>query len=329
MKGNIMKQFHRRYFCMVLLCLIIGCSSGEEGKTQKVTAPEAPVVAKKRIALIMKTLTNPFFIEMENGARKAEKELGIQLIVKTGAKETSIEQQIAIVDEMIQEKVDAIVIAPGSSTELVPSLKKAQDAGIPIVNIDNKLDEELSRKLDLKDVPFISVDNEKGAYLSAKYISDKILKPTKVLVLEGIREAENAKQRKNGALRAFRENRNIQVIAMDSANWKIDEAYDVTAKHFGRHPDIGAIFCSNDMMALGAIHYLEKQGKKGILIAAFDALEEARNAIRAGMMEVTINQRADQQGYLGVKYALDMIQGKKPQATTLIEVSVVSKENAR
>ncbi|MCB0021873.1 MAG: substrate-binding domain-containing protein, partial [Caldilinea sp.] len=88
----------------------------------------------------MKTLTNPFFIEMEKGARRAEQELGIELIVKTGAQETSIEQQIAIVDDFIARGVDAIVIAPGSSTELIPVLKKAQDAGIVVINIDNRLD---------------------------------------------------------------------------------------------------------------------------------------------------------------------------------------------
>jgi ribose transport system substrate-binding protein len=78
----------------------------------------------------MKTLTNPFFIEMEKGARKAEQENAVELLVKTATQETSIEQQIQIVDEMITAKVDAIVIAPGDSLRLVPILKKAQDAGI-------------------------------------------------------------------------------------------------------------------------------------------------------------------------------------------------------
>jgi len=144
----------------------------------------------------MKTLTNPFFVEMEKGARKAEQELNINLIVKTGAKETSIEQQIAIVDELIRNRVEAIVIAPASSVEIIPILKKAQDTKIVIVNIDNQVDPELSRKMGLTEVPFISVDNEKGAYLAARYISDGIKKPTKVAILEGIRSAKSAEQRR-------------------------------------------------------------------------------------------------------------------------------------
>ena len=80
------------------------------------------------IGLVMKTLTNPFFVEMEKGARQAEKDFGINLVVRTGAQETSIEQQITIVRDLIKENVDAIVIAPADSSELIPVLKEAQDA---------------------------------------------------------------------------------------------------------------------------------------------------------------------------------------------------------
>jgi len=267
------------------------------------------------------------FIEMEKGARRAEAEFNIDLIVKTGAKETSIEQQIAIVEEMTEKKVDAIVIAPGSSTELIPALKKAQEAGIPIVNIDNRLDAELSKKLGLTGVPFISVDNEKGSYLSAKFISDKIKEPMEVAIIEGIREADNAQQRKNGALRAFKENSNIKIAVMDTANWKIDEAYEVISKIYTNHPNIGAVFCANDMMALGVIEYLGKTGKKGIMVAGFDALLEAKKAIKEDKMQVTIDQQADVQGYTGIKYALEIIEGKKPPMETMIDVKVVEASN--
>ena len=262
--GDYVKRAIMLVIAAFLVALsLVGCNNNVsnstdktslEGKTQQASSSNS--ANKKTIALVMKTLTNPFFIEMEKGARKAENELGINLIVKTGAKETSIEQQIAIVEELINSKVDAIIIAPGSSTDLIPVLKKAQDANIKIVNVDNKLDPTFSAKMGLKDVPFISVDNIEGAYKSAKYISDKITKPTKVAILEGIRGADNAEQRKEGALKAFKENSNIQVVDSETADWEIDEAYDVTKAMFAKHPDIGAIFCANDMMALGTIQYI-------------------------------------------------------------------------
>ena len=219
------------FICFFVILLTVACSNKPDSGDQAKSAGSSSGDSRshvKRIALVMKTLTNPFFIEMERGARKAEKEFNIELVVKTGAQETSIEQQIIIVEELIREKIDAIVIAPASSTDLVPVLKKAQDAGIPIVNIDNLLDHKLSEKAGLVNVPFISVDNVRGAFLSAKYVSDQITKPTKAAILEGMRTANNAQQRKEGALKAFKENKNIEVVASETANWKIDEAYEVT-----------------------------------------------------------------------------------------------------
>jgi len=274
----------------------------------------------------MKTLTNPFFVEMEKGARQAEVEFGVELVVKTAAQETSIEQQIEIVDELIREKIDAIVIAPGDSLELIPVLKKAQDAGIVVINIDNRLDPEFSEKMGLVDVPFISVDNERAAYLSAKYISDQITSPTDVAILEGIRSALNAEARKNGALRAFSENPNITVVAMETAHWKIDESYEVTKEIFENYPDIGALFCANDMMALGMINYLKETNQSDVLVAAYDALDEAKEALRDGTLQVTIDQQAAYQGYLGVDYAVRTLSGASFPAETLVDVLTVTAE---
>lgn len=323
-------RFLKLLLLIIFMFSVVGCSPAKESAPLIVdnvkpsnTNGQSGTAAKKNVALVMKTLTNPFFIEMERGARKAEKELNINLIVKTGAKETSIDQQIAIVEELILAKVDAIVIAPASSTELIPALKKAQEAKIPIINIDNQLDPEVSRKIGLIDVPFISVNNEQGAYLSAKYISEKITSPVNVAVLEGIRSAQNAQDRKNGALRAFSENGNIKVVAMETANWKIDEAYTVTADLYKRHPDIAAFFCANDMMALGTLKYLSDAGKNNVLVAAYDALEEAKTVIRSNKLAVTIDQQADLQGYLGVKYAWQKLNGENVPPETLVDVRVI------
>lgn len=283
----------------------------------------------KNIALVMKTLTNPFFIEMEKGARRAENEFGIHLIVKTGAQETSVDQQIAIVDELIKSKIDAIVIAPGDSKELIPVLKKAQDAGIIIVNIDNKLDVEVSNKIGLKDVPFISVDNEQAAYLSASKISQMIKTSAEVVILEGIRTANNAQMRKKGAQRAFSENKNIKIVATETANWKIDEANTVIKSLFSKYPNIKAVFASNDMMGLGVVQYLKVTNKKNVILSAFDNLPEANKAIKEGWMVATIDQQADIQGYNGIKYAVKMLSGEKMPNETMVDVKVIDISNAK
>lgn len=315
---------------LVITLITIGCSGTTNNSsaievTNTVVSEDSP--SPVRIALVMKTLTNPFFIEMERGAREASEEYDIELIVRTAAQETSIEQQIEIVNELIRDEVDAIVIAPGDSLKLIPVLKNAQDAGVIVINIDNQLDPDFSESHGLEDVPFISVDNENGAYLSAKYISDQIDSPTEVILLVGIPEAQNAQDRKAGALRAFEENPNITVVAAESAHWKIDEGHDVTEDLFSSYPDVQAIFASNDMMALGAIQYLAESDRDEVLVAGYDALEEAKQAIKDGKLAVTIDQQAALQGYLGVEFAVRALNGEELPDETMVDVLVVDRES--
>jgi ribose transport system substrate-binding protein len=241
-------------FGLILASMVLlgACSDAEEENTTKAVPEQGQ--EKIQVALVMKTLTNPFFQAMEKGGRQAEQDFDIDLAVKTAAEETSIQQQIDIVEQLVLHgKVSAIVIAPEDSVQLIPALKTAQDKGIKIVNIDKKLDPKFSKKFGLNLVPFISVDNEGAAYLSAKFIADKISNPTEVAILEGIPTAANAQARKAGAVRAFGENKNLKLVASQTAHWKVNEAYTVIASIYADHPDIKAIFCANDMMAMGVL----------------------------------------------------------------------------
>lgn len=312
-------------FAIVSLSFLTACSD-TESVTEKQSEPAPVTEEKKTIALVMKTLTNPFFIEMERGARVAEKELGISLLVKTAAQETSIQQQIGIVEKLVRDKVDAIVIAPGDSVELIPALKHAQDAGIVVVNIDNRLDPEFSKAHGLTGVPFISVDNEQAAYYSAKTLVENITEPTEVAILEGIRAARNARDRMLGAKRAFEEQPLATIVAMETAHWKIDEAYDVTRQIFEQHPDIKALFCANDMMALGAMQYLKDTGRDDVKVAGYDALNQAIDAVKEGTMVATVDQQAAEQGFQGVLFANRALQGERLPSVILIDTRIVTIE---
>ena len=319
---------------LMLTFMMAACGGGQSvalvaatPAPQAVDTPTPPPAEKLVIGLVMKTLTNPFFVEMERGARAAERDLGVSLIVRTGAQETSVDQQITIVRDMIADRVDAIVIAPADSIELIPVLKQAQDAGIVIVNIDNQLNPAIAKQQELIGVPFISVDNEQGAYNSAKYIADQVTAPAKAVILEGIRSAQNAEDRKQGALRAFGENPNIEIVAQESANWKIDEGYTVTKRLFEQYPDVTLVFAANDMMAFGAIRYLQEQGRSDVLVAAFDALEEAKKALGDGSLQVTVDQQAAAQGYMGVAAAVQSLHGEPVPVLSLVDTKLITKDS--
>jgi len=295
----------------------------------KVTPAPAPQPELKRIGLVMKTLTNPFFVEMEKGARRAEKELGVELQVKTAAQETSIEQQIQIVEDMIAAKVDAIVIAPGDSQRLVPVLKKAVGNGIKVVNIDNRLDPEAVRKASLAPIPFVSVDNEKGAYGAVKFVAGTINKPTEAAILEGIRSADNARQRMVGAKRAFAENRNIRLVASESANWKIDEGFAVMQQIFTRHPNVKLLFAANDMMGLGALKFLQDARKTDVKVIAYDALAEAVAEVKAGRLTATVDQQAAEQGFQGVALAMRLLKGESVPEILIVDTRLLTLESLK
>jgi ribose transport system substrate-binding protein len=320
------------FFSLLVVGLgLAGC--GQSSGPSVTTQTQAPVVAplpvvKKEIGLVMKTLTNPFFVEMEKGARRAEKDLGITLKVKTAAQETSIEQQIQLVEDLITDKVAAIVIAPGDSQRLVPSLKKAADAGIKIVNIDNRLDPNTLTQAGMGTVPFISVDNEAGAYKAGKFLTEGVKTTTEAGILEGIRSADNARQRAEGARRALQENKLIKIVASETANWKIDEAYEVTKAMFTQHPNITLLFASNDMMAIGAIKYLQDSGKTRVKVVGYDALTEALTEIKSGRLAATIDQQAAEQGYQGIALANRLAQGSTVPAVTLIDTKLITATSA-
>jgi ribose transport system substrate-binding protein len=328
-------MYAKRIFSLLVSALLLSaCGESTQSVTSVANKPPhdsttSTQVANIKVALIMKTLTNPFFIEMEKGARKAQQETGIDLQVLTASQETSIEQQIQLVENQIAAKVDAIVIAPGDSQRMVPVLKKAQDAGIKIVNIDNRLQPDAVASSGMQPIPFISVDNEKAAYLSAKHLADRAISHSEAVIIEGIRTADNAAKRAQGAERAFKENPKITIVTMQTANWKIDEAYTVAQHIFSEHPKISLVFCANDMMAIGVINYLQEVRRQDVFVAGFDALEEAKTAIHKGHMLVTIDQQAAQQGYLGVITALKLLRNEAVAQEVIIEAKVITAKDLK
>ncbi len=119
----------------------------------------------------------------------------------------------------------------------------------------------------------------------------------------------------------------LKIYPIRKSLWKIDEAYEVTARLFKQHPDIGTLFAANDMMALGTLRYLEETGRTDVLVAAYDALEEAKDALRAGTLQSTIDQQAALQAYTGVQYAVRTLNGEVLPMETSVDVMLVTQDN--
>jgi ribose transport system substrate-binding protein len=115
--------------CVAAL-VVAGCGRGGEGG-----GDGRPVVA-----LVLKTLNHPFFVDMRRGAQEAADRLGVRLQVQAAEREIDVEKQMQIVENLIQTGIAVLCITPSGSREIVPALAKAQAAGIPIIVVDTRLD---------------------------------------------------------------------------------------------------------------------------------------------------------------------------------------------
>ncbi|MFO0960544.1 MAG: sugar ABC transporter substrate-binding protein [Isosphaeraceae bacterium] len=274
--------------------------------------PNAPGASpgKPRLALVMKSLANEFFSNMADGAKRHQKEHAAEydLIVNGIKDERDLGRQVALVDEMIAQGAKALIIAPADSKALVSACKRAQEAGLKVVNIDNKLDSEVMTSQGVS-IPFVGPDNRAGARMVGDYLAKRLQAGDEVAILEGIRTAFNGQQRLIGFQEAIAA-AGLKVVDSQSAQWEIDQANKIASAMLGEHPGIKALFCCNDSMALGALAAVKAAGKaKQVLIVGFDHISAVGSAIREGTILATVDQHADQLAVFGIEYALELLGG--------------------
>jgi ribose transport system substrate-binding protein len=291
---------------------------------QKSGSPSAS--AKPTIALVMKSLANEFFSTMAKGAKKHQEEhaADYDLIVNGIKNETDLGEQVNLVEEMIAQQVNAIVIAPADSKALVTVLKRAKDAGILVVNIDNKLDAGVLKEAGLS-VPFVGPDNRAGAHKVGEALAKRLNKGDQVAVIEGVPTAFNGQQRRLGFEDAMKA-AGMNIVTEQSGNWEMDKANTVAAAILNEQPDLKAILCANDNMALGAVAAIQAAGKTGkVLVVGFDDIGAIRPMLADGRVVATANQHADQLAVFGIEAALKILKGEAPPADQTTAVDLVTK----
>lgn len=301
-----------------------GCSSDNGGG-------DGAVDARPRVALIMKSLANEFFVTMAAAAEDHQEQHRdeYQLIVNGIKNESDLAQQVALVDQMIGVGVDAIVIAPADSKALVPALARARQSGIHVVNIDNRLDSDVLAEYDLA-IPFIGPDNRKGARAAAMFALAQLPEGANVVILEGVTTAQNAIERRTGFEEAVAAS-GANLVAKQSAAWDQTKAAEVTAAILVGHPDVRLILAANDNMALGAASAVSfADPDHGIAIVGFDNISAVHPLLEDGRILATVEQYGDQFAVNGIELALDMIGGSSElvdRATPLVVVSQADLED--
>jgi ribose transport system substrate-binding protein len=283
--------------------------------------------AQVRIALVLKTLNSPYFIDLKDGARSAAERLEVELIVQAPEREIDVEKQMQIIENLIQSRVSAICVTPSGSRELIPAIGKANRSGIPVLIVDTRIDEEAARNEGVKTVTFIGSDNYQGGKIAGEFISGLSTAPLKVAVLEGIPGHETGDNRVQGFLAGIEKNSRVTIVASQPANWERDQGYNVMQNLLQAHPDIEVVFACNDLMALGAMEAIAAAGKsKNIQIIGFDAVEEARQEILASRILASVAQHPNEMGRLAVETAVQALAGDSISPYIPVNIELVTRE---
>ncbi len=289
---------------------------------------EVDIDKKPAIALVMKTLNNPFFIDMQSGAKAAAEKLGVELMVQAPEREVDVEKQMQIIEDLIQRKVSAICVSPSGSKEIVPAIVKANRANIPVLIVDTRVDAQSLTGAGGRTATFIGSDNYEGGKVAAAYLVKTLAGRGKVAVLEGIPGHETGDQRLRGFHTIVDQEPGIEIVASQTANWERDQGFNVFQNILQSHPDVRALFACNDMMALGAIEAVAAAGKTGqITVVGFDAVADAREAIRQGAMAGSVAQYPAEMGRLAVEYAQRLIHGDTIPEYVPVQIELITQEN--
>lgn len=325
-----MKRVCTRFLALGVVALsglIAGCGgatpqgpAAAPGTAKPETAP-ATAATKKEIAVIPKGLAHQFWLTVKAGAVAAGAETGYEIIWQGPAKETEVAKQINIVQDMISRKVSAIVMAACDANALVPAIQQAIDAKIPVITIDSGANSDLP-------LSFVATDNIAGAKAAADALAKLIGGPGKVGLIPFVPGAATSELREDGFEEGLKAHPDLTLVSKQYCQSDVAKAMSITQDMMTANPDLAGIFAANEAAAIGAAQAIRAAGKAGqVKLVAFDAAEEEISALKEGVVQALIVQSPFNMGALGVKAAVDAINGKAVEKRIDTGVTVVTKDN--
>lgn len=331
MKSKIAKKFCS--LLLVGLLVLTGCGGQKApentGKAENTPSTEG---GDAEIAIVLKTLANPFWVDMKEGIEKEAEALGIKVDIYAAQSEDDLQGQLNLVETAISKNYKAIGIAPLSPANLNNAIAEANKKGIYVGNIDEKIDVEQLQGLGGSIQFFVTTDNVAVGAKAANFIVEKHPDGGKVAIIEGKAGNTSGNDRRDGATGVFQENEKFELVDSQPADWDRAKALDVATNMITKHPDLIAIYACNDTMALGAQQAVENAGKKGqIMVVGTDGAPEALESIKADGMAATVAQDPAEIGATSLRLLHKALQDKPemdpnviPEATP-VESNLIKK----
>jgi D-allose transport system substrate-binding protein len=321
---------------LVFTVVIAGCGNNNNATnaSPSVTGEASPsntdtnstgTEEKPKFAIILKTLANPFWVEMKDGIVAEAEKQGYQVDIFAANDEADLQGQTKIFEDALDKGYAGIAFAPLSPVSLIPSVVQANEKGIYIVNLDEKVDMTELKNAGGYVFSFITTDNVQVGGKGAQSIIDKLgAEGGKVAIIEGKAGNASGENRRDGATNAFKAAANIEIVDTQPADWDRTKALDVATNILQKNPDLKAFYCANDTMALGALQAVANAGLQGkVLVVGTDGAPEAIESVKAGELFATVAQDPAKVGATALDKLIQLSK-EKPQGNKDMEPEFVA-----
>lgn len=290
---------------MMVLGLTVGVLAGCGAKEDPVTEPDTPVTEDTtdaedvedtgeeniKVGILLKTLSNPFWVDMAEGIKAEAESQGIEVDIHAVQSEEEVEGQLEKMEDMVNSgEYDGIGIAPITATNLINGVVAANAKDIPVVNIDAQIDGDALAEAGGYVIGFATSDNFKVGQIGAESLIETIgADGGEIAIIEGRAGDLSGELRRDGAIDIIEKTDNFKVGEVQPADWDRQKALDVATNVITKNPDIKGFFVANDTMSLGVLQAIVNTGNLGkMYLVGTDASDETIEAIKAGNMNAVV-----------------------------------------
>ena len=270
------------------------------------------------VTLALSTQTNPFFVELRDGAQAKAEELGIDLDIQDASDDAATQA-----DQLRNAETsgaDVVIVNPTDSDAVGSAVQSLNNADIPVIAVDRSSNSG-------EVASFVASDNVAGGKQAADALAKSIGEEGEILILQGIAGSSASRDRGQGFEEGIAAYPNIKVAAKQTANFDRTEGLNVTTNLLQANPNIKAIFAENDEMALGAIEALGARAGEEVKVFGFDGTADGLAAVEDGKLEGTIAQQPDELGARAVEQAAAILDGGSAEEEVTVEVVTVTNDN--
>lgn len=257
-----------------------------------------------RLALVAKSMDSEFWLSMREGAEEAARRAGVSLSVLAPQREVYIHEQVNILEDLLVRGLDALIVAPAGTAQVLPVLNRIADRNVPVIIVDTDL--EWDRKL-----TYVGTDNREGGRLAGEFLARALPGGGNVALVRGIPGVASQDHRVEGFLKVLERHPSLTLVANQSGDSERSRAMAVIEDVLSAHRSLDAVFATNDEMALGVVEAISAHERQSeIIVIGFDAGQEALRALEEGRLEAVVAQNPSLMGQLSVEVALKALRGE-------------------